>query len=432
MKPKKIQLLEKILRWMAVKVLKKHKPVIVAITGSVGKSSAKEAIALVLASKFSVRKNEENYNNEIGIPLTIIGAKSGKCSLWKWFMVVWCWIKTLFFFRKYPEILVLELGIDRPGDMDYLLDFLPVKVGVLTDISMSHLEFFKKVEQIAKEKGKLIRRLPKDGTAVLCVDNALVAKLAEKTKARVLTYGFEGERTLVRATHAGFLRDTQHHEGYGFKLSYEGTTLPVRLPQVVAEHHVPAVLAAVAVGLAFKMNLVEIVSVMEGFRSLPGRMRLLEGLKHSVIIDDTYNASPTSLKAALKTLQELPASGRKMAVLGDMLELGDEETRSHRAVATWLKKYGVTDAYLVGRRMLLAYEALEGIVGEKCWFEDPVSAGQAVCKHLRKGDVVLVKGSQGMRMEKVSELLLAHPEDAPGLLCRQSADWKRRVFTPPA
>jgi UDP-N-acetylmuramyl pentapeptide synthase len=431
MKSKKLRTLEKVLRWMAVAVLKKHKPVVVGITGSVGKSSTKEAVALVLGSKFSVRKNEENYNNEIGIPLTIIGARSGKRSLLKWMGVAWRWIETVLFSRKYPEILVLELGIDRPGDMDYLLDFLPVQVGVLTNVSISHLEFFKKVEQIAKEKGKLIRRLPKDGTAVLCADDSLVMKLQERTKANVLTYGIREEKSAVRAEHAVFSGNAGRFEGCGFKLAYGGITLPVRLPHVVAEHHIPAVLAAASVGLAFKMHLVDIASAAQEFRPRLGRMQPLAGLKDSLLIDDTYNASPASLEAALKTL-DIFSEGRRVVVLGDMLELGPEEERSHRAVAKWLKDRKVGVACFVGRRMLSAYEALEDASVERHWFEDPVSAGEKMREAVRKGDVVLVKGSQGMRMEKVSEMLLAHPEDAPELLCRQSEDWKKKPFAQPA
>jgi UDP-N-acetylmuramoyl-tripeptide--D-alanyl-D-alanine ligase len=431
MKPKRLEILEKVLRWMAVAVLKKHKPVIVGITGSVGKSSAKEAIALVLASKFSVRKNEENYNNEIGIPLTVIGARSGKRSALGWLLVAWRWIETLFFTRRYPEILVLEIGIDRPGDMDYMLDFLPVRVGVFTNVSGSHLEFFGKVERIAKEKGRLIRQLPRGGTAVLCADNELVMGFAERTRANVLTYGLQNGRAAVRAECLDLAPDRGCEGGCVFKLGYEGTFLPVRLPHVVAEHHVPSVLAAAAVGLAFRMNLVEIAAAAEGFRPLPGRMRTAEGLRDSLLIDDTYNASPASLEAALKTLGSF-SGRRRIAALGDMLELGADEERSHRAVALWLKECGVDVAYLVGRRMLLAYEALEGEGVERHWFEDPVSAAAAVRASLREGDVVLAKGSQGMRMELVSEAVLARPEEASETLCRQSDDWKRKSFVSPS
>lgn len=425
MKSKRIKILETVLRRMATLVVKKYQPIIVGITGSVGKSSAKEAIALVLGSKFSVRKNEENYNNEIGLPLTVIGAKSGKRSAIGWLAVVWKWLRLMVRRQSYPEVFVLEMGIDRPGDMEYLLSFLPLRVGVMTNVSSSHLEFFGRVENIAKEKGKLIRSLSRDGTAILCLDNPLVAQFTEKTKAKVLTYGMKNPSAMVQAGH--FRINDRMEAGSGFKLSYEGTTLPVRLPHVVAEHHVEAVLAAVAAGLAFKMNLVEIAAAIQDFQSLPGRMRVIPGIRASVLLDDTYNASPASLSAALKTLSLLTAT-RRMAVLGDMLELGNESETSHKAVAKQLEENQVNMAYFVGERMLAAYESLKNPSVKKMWFEDPMSAAEAVRVEAKEGDAILVKGSQGMRMEKVSEALLAHPENADTLLCRQSEDWKKKPF----
>lgn len=425
----RLRFLEKVLRLTALSVLKRYKPIIVGVTGSVGKSSTKEAIALALSVKFYVRKNEENYNNEIGIPLTIIGAKSGKRSVIGWLRVLVKWISLLLLPSKYPEVLVLELGIDRPGDMAYLLSFLPVRVGVMTNVSSSHLEFFDTVGQIAREKGLLIARLPEDGTAVLCADDERVMRFASKTKAKVITFGLT-EAASVRAEHLSFSEDDERPDDCGFKLHFDGKTLPVRLPHVVAEHHVQAVLAGLAVGMAFKVNPVEMAAAVREFRSLPGRMRALEGIKRSRIIDDTYNASPISLLAALKTLQSF-TSGRKVVVLGDMLELGVESDESHEKVAQWIREYGVEEVILVGKRMLLAAEALEqsGFPKERMfWFDNPMDAAEKAYEIVREGDTILVKGSQGMRMEKVSEVLLAHPEKASELLCRQSSDWKRKLF----
>lgn len=151
MKSRKILFLENVLRWMAMLVLKQRKPTVVAITGSVGKTSAKDAIYSVLSAKFSVRENQKNYNNEIGIPLTIIGAESGGRNVFKWLWVFLRWLLALIL-PGYPKILVLELGIDRPGDMAHFMSFIHPKVSVVTNVSASHLEFFSTVERIAKEK----------------------------------------------------------------------------------------------------------------------------------------------------------------------------------------------------------------------------------------------------------------------------------------
>lgn len=427
MKQKKLRALEAILRVMSVAVLKKYKPTIVGVTGSVGKSSTKEAIALVLGAKFRVRKNEENYNNEIGIPLTIIGAKSGKSSLFGWLRVLMIWLKTMLVPGKYPEILVLELGIDRPGDMKYLLSFLPVQVGVMTNVSSSHLEFFKTVGHIAREKGLLLKHLPESGTAIACADDKQSMRVASKAKARLITFGF-GESASVRAEHVSFSSDAGSFDGCHFKVVFDGKTLPVHLPYVVAEHHIQAILAGMAAGLAFKLNPMDITASVQSFRSLPGRMRMIAGLKQSWLIDDTYNASPTSLDAALKTLGSFQG-GRRIAIVGDMLELGSESESAHEKVAEWLVTRKADVALFVGTRMLAAHEALvkSGFAKERClWFASSSDAIEAAKNLIIPGDVVLVKGSQGMRMEKVSEALLANPEQASELLCRQSEDWKKR------
>jgi UDP-N-acetylmuramoyl-tripeptide--D-alanyl-D-alanine ligase len=253
MKPKKIIYLEKILRLMAKSVIWKYKPTIVGVTGSVGKTSAKEAIFLVLSSKFNVRKNEKNYNNEIGLPLTIIGAESGNRSFLKWGKVFLKWIGEMILPFHYPKILVLEMGVDRPGDMDYLLSFIKPTVGVMTNVSGSHLEFFKNIEQIAKEKSKLLKEIPEDGLAILNSDNEYIFETSKKLKIPFLFFGF-GEKAKVRASFLGYVFEDFEPQGMSFKLSYQGKTVPIRLPGILAPHLVYASLAAVAAGLTRRVR----------------------------------------------------------------------------------------------------------------------------------------------------------------------------------
>jgi len=186
MKSRKIRFLEKILKYLAAKALRKFKPRIVGVTGSVGKSSTKEAIYTVLASKYRVRKSEKNYNNEIGLPLTILGLSGGGGSFLKWMAVFLRSIGVLLFSskRNYPEILVLEMGADRPGDIKYLVDFIQPEVGVVTAIGISHLEFFKDKKHIIREKSYLVRFLNKEGLAVLNCDDEEARKMAEAVKAK--------------------------------------------------------------------------------------------------------------------------------------------------------------------------------------------------------------------------------------------------------
>jgi UDP-N-acetylmuramoyl-tripeptide--D-alanyl-D-alanine ligase len=325
-------------------------------------------------------------------------------------------------------VLVLEMAIDRPGDMAYLLSFIPVKIGVLTHVSGSHLEYFGTLEAIAREKGLLLTMLPKDGTAIFNADNTYARRVGRRVRAATsIGYGFAAEAQ-VRAENLQLPRSLD--DGLMFRLNYGGTLLPMRLSQVIASHHISAVLAAVAVGVACRINLVDITQALRDFASLPGRMKLLPGLHESALIDDTYNASPASLQAALETLRALPGE-RRIAVLGDMLELGDETAEAHRRVAQWLQETGVEWAILVGPQMRLAGEALaqRGWSAERyVCLDHPLRAGEVLATWLRPGDRVLLKGSQGMRIELATRAVLAEPERAGELLCRQSEKWLHTAF----
>lgn len=431
-KSRKRRLLERALRLMSAAVIGKYDPLIVGVTGSVGKSSAKEAVALVLSSSMRVRKSEGNQNNEIGVPLTVLDAPSGGGSPFRWLLSVVRFARTMAPFSRYPEALVLEMGVDRPGDMAYLLEFVPVRIGVLTRLAESHIEFFGSVGAIAKEKGRLIAGLPEDGFAILNADDARVAKMAGRTKAVPITYGF-GADAAVRADNVA-LFETDDGIGSTFKLNYKGKTIPVRLPGVIARHHIEDALAGAAVGIAVGMNLVEIAGALEGFSPLPGRLRFLAGRNGTGLLDDTYNASPASLRAALLSLGEIPAE-RKVVILGDMLELGPESDAHHRAVADEVLSAGVSLAIVVGKRMHRLGEELvsRGMSrGRVFFFPDPDTTAAVVRDLVREGDLVLVKGSQGMRMEKISEALLRDPEATRRFLCRQTPSWRRKSFSPPA
>lgn len=429
----KRKILERLLRAMSGAVLRKYRPLVVGITGSVGKSSAKEAVTLVLGIEYDVRGAEGNYNNEIGIPLTIIGAKGAGNSLIGWLGVFVKWLRLMFFRSRYPEALILEMGIDRPGDMDYLLSFVPLNVGIVTQISSSHTEFFGSEANIAKEKGKLVASLPEDGIVILNGDDERVRKMRTRTKAKTYTYGF-GASNDIRAENLLFHRDAKRLEGMSFKLNYDGKSIPVRLPKIVAPHHIQAALAAAALGIAQKINMVEIASVLERFESLPGRLKLLPGRDGAILLDDTYNASPASTLAALDVMKNLMAP-RKIVVLGDMLELGADARRRHEELAEAVKAAGAPVAILVGEYMRALYERLleAGFSRKQAyWFPDPYSAAQAVSDLMRRDDLVLIKGSRSMRMEKVVEALLIDSKDAPALLCCQSKAWREKPFTPPA
>src|SRR3989339_1329857 len=249
-----------ILRILSKTIIKKYKPDVVGITGSIGKTSAKEAIAVVLASNFFVRRSSKNYNNQFGVPLTIIGVdKTPGKSFFGWLKVL---IKAIGLLLKrcenYPDILVLEMGADRSGDIQYLTDLAPCKVGVLTFISHVHTEFFKTIKKIAQEKRVIISHLKQDGFAVLNFDNDLVMQSIGTTKAQIITYGFKDGADL-RATDVNILKDevTGWPSGLNFKVLYKGSVVPVFLPGVIAKSAISSALAGLAVGTIFGVNLVE-------------------------------------------------------------------------------------------------------------------------------------------------------------------------------
>lgn len=420
----------KALKIMAILVLKKYNPRVISITGSVGKTSAKEAVFTVLAGKFRVRKNEKNYNNEIGVPLTIIGAESGMQSIKKWMKVFCKWLILMIFPMEYPEILVLEMGADHPGDIDYLTNFVDSKVGVITEIGPSHIEFFKTLEGIVKEKSILLKKLDEKSLAIINIDNPHIAKLESQLGSRIITFGFSKEAKM-RATDVSFIySENGAIEGISFKLNYLGSSVPVRLRNILAKHQIYAALIGAATGIEFGLNLVEISEFISEFSSPCGRCKLIEGIKNTRIIDDTYNSSPAAVLAALEILRTIEAS-RRIAVMGDMLELGDETEIDHREIGREIFSNKIDLFFAFGKRMKFAVDELKKHSfpkGNIFYFEDHESLGKKLQAELKEGDLILIKGSQAMRMEKVIEEIIADPMKAEDFLCRQSREWKEKPF----
>jgi len=421
------------LRFLAKAVLARYHPEVIAITGSVGKTTTKEAIYSVLSVSYKVRRNLKNYNNEIGIPLSIIGVESGGSSIFRWLLV---FFKAIFLLIKknknYPEILILEMAADHPGDIRYLVDFVPVKVGVVTNVAEVHLEFFKTLDEIAREKWILIETLSKDGYAVLNFDDQRVWAMAGKTKAKVLTYGFQPKAD-VSASEIKINQPTGGQgmaaiNGLDFKLNYQGSSYRVFLPQILGKHLVYSALAAIAVGIIYKIDLSKIIDSLKHFKSPKGRMNLIKGIKDTLIIDDSYNSSPLAAKKALYQLGEInlnkPAS--KYAVLGDMLELGSYSEQAHQEIGEAAVDYGADYLITVGEksRDMVRGAVAKGMSKDKCFnFKDSLAAGKFIQQRLAKGDLLLIKGSQGMRMEYAVKELMAEPQRAKELLVRQEKEW---------
>lgn len=420
------KILEKTLFFLSQAILKKYRPKVIGITGSIGKTSTKEAIFTVLKEYFRTRTNIKNYNNEIGLPLTIIGMESPGSDWFGWLKVFGGGLKLLLKEQKnYPEILVLEMGIDRCGDMDYLTNMAPADIGVETNVSPVHLEYFKTLNKIAEEKSVLIKKLNPGGWGILNADNPLVYEMRNSVNGRFITYGF-GREAQLKGLELNLSYKNNSVSGLSFKISYNGAIVPVFLPNVLAKHLAYSVLAAASVGIALDLNLVEIADTLKYFSSPAGRMKLLSSINDTQIIDDTYNASPEATLAALDTLEEIEIEGKKIAVLGDMLELGDYEIKGHQLVGKRIAEMDLSLLLVVGERAQhIANSALSnGFSGEVKLFSDSLSAGQYLLNKVFSGDLILVKGSQGMRMERAVKLLLAEPEKAGELLVRQDKNWQ--------
>lgn len=412
------KIIQYILRFFAKIFIWRYKPEIIAITGSVGKSSAKEAIYQILKTKFRVRRNIGNYNNEIGVPLTILGLETGGCSILAWLKNFLIAFLNIFWSRNYPELIILEMGVDKPGDMKYLLSFIPVKVGVFTAIGEfpSHIEFFPEKEKLIEEKSLLIKSLPKDGLAVLNYDDLSVRMTGDDlSDTKTIYYGFGQGADLKIINHELVINDLDKGDfGIAFKMDFKGSVVPFRLNKVISKEQSFAIAAAAAVASFYNINLVDVSGAFREYKTLPGRANLIKGIKNTWIIDDTYNSSPKAALAALEILEKM--EGRKIAVLGDMLELGKYTEEGHRKVGN--KAVKIADLiFTVGQRArFIADEARKQGFEKVFEFSTSEEAGLEIQERLEPGDIILIKGSRAIHMEKITKEIMAEPEKAKELL----------------
>ena len=415
-------------------ILKKYKPRIIAVTGSVGKTSTKDAVFSVLSSKGFVRKSEKSFNSEIGVPLTILGRPNAWSNPFAWISTIFAGLLLIIKPGKYPEWLVLEVGADRPGDIKRIASWLLPDVVVVTRLAPVpvHVEYFSSPGAVFKEKGELVKALKKDGTLVLSADDENVLVLEKLASGRKLvTFGFSrkasvmGSKVAIAYEGRGISR---HPIGVHFSVRMNDERAEIGVRGSVGRQMAYAALAALATGISVGLSMSDAVKGLLRYEGPLGRMRLVEGIKHTLIIDDTYNSSPVAVQEALDALASLSTKGRKIAVLGDMLELGRFSVEEHHAIGT----YAFTRADMlvtVGIRSRdTARGAIEaGFAGENILqFDDSRKAGKALEGLIKEGDVILIKGSQGIRMERAVEEIMAHPEDRERLLVRQEEEWMKR------
>src|SRR3989344_1612355 len=407
----------------------RFQPQIIGITGNVGKTSTKEAIGAVVSRIKKVRVGGGNLNNEVGLPFNIISGSADEYYEKGGSLIFG--IKTFFkaifglLSSDYPEILVLEYGADKPGDIKKLARKYKPHVSVVTAVGEIpvHVEFFSGPEELAREKRKLVEVLDSTDFAVLNFDDLIVLEMKDKTRAKVLTYGF-GEGAVVKASNLN-VRTDEHGflVGLGLKIQQGESFVPVRIDGSLGKSQGYAAAAAAAVGLVFGMNLVQISEALAEYHGAKGRLKILKGIKNSVIIDDTYNASPASTHLALETLRDLPAT-RRVAILGDMLELGKYSIKAHQDIGNMAGE--IVDLLVcVGSKAKFIAEASANQMSTENIhnFDTSDEVKLKVKELIKEGDLILVKGSQGMRMEKIVEEIIANPPAGGGnkkdLLVRQ-------------
>jgi UDP-N-acetylmuramoyl-tripeptide--D-alanyl-D-alanine ligase len=419
------QRLALILRLLAKLLIRKFNPTIIGVTGTVGKTSTKMAMGTVLRTMRRVRVSHDSHNNEFGVPLTIIGDwgrdelrlvskespqgghRLRKAIFWARVVLRACHILLFGSKSRYPEILVLEYGADRPGDIKYLLEIARPHISVVTAVGDMpvHVEFYNGPEAVAREKGRLVEHLGTNDLAVLNSDDDAVAAMEERTRARVMTFGF-GEDAEVRVSNFEYREEQKHPVGITFKLEYGGSFVPVRIDGAFGKGVAYAAAAAAAVGISFGMHLVRIADALQFFESPPHRMRMYPGIKGTYIIDDAYNASPLSMRSAFDAIGRFTAT-RKVGILGDMLELGAYSIAAHEKIGA--EAADVFDFLITigSRGKLIAESARKNGMKAKniVSFETVESIKEPIENFIKKGDVVLIKASRALALERISHTL---------------------------
>ena len=345
---------------------------IIGITGSIGKSSTKELIAGILGTKLRVLKSPKSYNNEFGLPLSVL------------------------LIDEATDVAVLEMGTFGPGEITQLTDIAHPTIAVVTNVGHTHLERMGSQDGIARAKGELVAALPPDGVAVLNGDDARVRAMAGLTSARIVQYGY-GDDCDLRAS------DLEDHglDGLSFTLHWQGESRRLDRAPLLGAHSVYTALAAAGAALAVGWRFDEVIAAL-GQAHPAVRLLVVPGVNGSTIIDDSYNAAPASVLAALEILARTPAK-RRLALLGDMLELGEYEEEAHRIVGRRVATVADTLLTIGPRARIIADEAARaGVMADKiATFDRKEEVIAALSRDLRAGDAVLIKGSRGLALEDV-------------------------------
>lgn len=349
---------------------------IIGITGSVGKTLTQNAIASVLSQKFKVIVGDENLDPTFRIPKTILKLK------------------------PWHQKLILEYGVERPGDMEHYLSIAKPNIAVVTAVSPTHIKYFKDTQGVFDEKAKLIKSLSKDSVALLNSDDPEVAKMAQLTKARVAFFGQKAKEG-VKISHF-----TQGLQGSSFRLHYKSQKAVVSW-KVIGSHHLTSAYAAAAVGLLSNLTLKQIGKGLSQVKPPIHRLNLINR-KDFTILDDTYNASPKAVRESLKTLVELGKNRQKIAVLGEMKDLGALSNTEHQKVGLQIAKSRINYLLTIGKTAGITSKSASknGFRGKIIEVASTGDAVEKINKIMKNKPVILIKGSRHAHLERVVNALL--------------------------
>lgn len=418
-----------VLTWEAKLLLRRTRPTIIAITGNVGKTSTKDAIYSVIKHHERARKSQKSFNSELGVPLTVLGLPNAWNNPFLWLKNIIDGLLTALSPGEYPEVLVLEMGVDRPGDMAKLTEWITPDVVVLTrlpDVPV-HVEYFDSPEAVVAEKMELVHALASDGVLIYNHDDEKIREVISQVRQQAIGFS-RYSLSHFTASADKVIYDNGVPVGLEFTLTHLDTATSMRVQGSLGVQHAYNYAAAAAVASHLGIDLADSMEHLQDHVPPAGRMRVMPGIKNSIIIDDTYNSSPTAAERALMTLKELHGHTRKIAVLGDMLELGQYSTREHEKLGAQVAESCGVLITIGVRARKIAEGALEHGMSEKNIFQyDKVERAAAELQTMmRSGDMILVKASQGIRGEKLVEEIMADPSQAATLLVRQDEQWKRR------
>lgn len=408
-------------------VLRKYHPQIVLVTGGVGKTLAKGAIYTALADSFFVRRSEKSHGSDLSIPLTILGVSDGRGNVFEWAKNLLEGLFLLVMEAPYPKWLIVEASADRPGDVTKALSWLTPSVVVATRFSEvpSHVEFFSSPEAVIEEELAPVKWILLGGILIVNADDARAESVLAREGVQKITFGF-GEAN-VRASKFHVNSRAKMPSGISFDVTHGDERARVSLPGVAGVQHAYPVLAGISVALRAGVPLEKAANAFESHLSPPGRMHLIDGMRDSVIIDDSYNASPVATEEALAALGDIPRTGRRIAVLADMLELGTFSVDEHYRVGGIAARASDVLITVGVRAHDIARGARDaGMMPDQIFeSENSAEAASRLVSLIGPGDVVLIKGSQVTRMERIVKFVMAKPEKAPDLLVRQTKEWLR-------